>query len=194
MEYKNKCKFVIATVTNRNLFVLLWLAAGTSSDSSGPIAQVSVERGRRRKWEEVLFRPPQRKGRAPSRTHREAQGTSTGSSTQKTIASAGFFSSSERIPAVVSKLSTGEEFQRHGDESSTSFTTHERVIFYTTELFLYFRTLTIAKKKNDYLLLMFEHYYEIKQKLFNNLYYLITRFFLNHLRNKKRIKRKKCDF
>lgn len=152
-----------------------------------------MERGRRRKWQEVLFRPPQRKGRAPSRTHRETQGTSTGSSTQKTVASAGFFPTSERISVVVSKLSTGEEFQRHGDESSTSFPTHEQVIFYTTELFLYFRTLTIAKKKNVYLLLTFERYYEIKQKLFNNLCYLITRFFKNHLKIKK-IKKKACNF
>lgn len=149
---KNKCNFSFTDLAHpyfyRNycklwdLFVLLWSAVGTSSDSSGPIAQVSVERGRRRKWQEILFRPPQRKGRAPSRTHREAQGTSTGSSTQKTVASAGFFPSSERIPAVVSKLSTGEEFhQRHGDENSTSSATHEQVIFYTTELFLHFRVL-----------------------------------------------------
>lgn len=130
-----------------DLFVLPCPAAGTSSDSSGPIAQVSMERGRRRKWQEVLFRPPQREGRAPSWANREAQGTSTDSATQKTVASAGFLPSSERIPAV-SKLSTGEEFQRHDDESPTSSATHEQAIFYMTELFLYLRTLAIAKKKN----------------------------------------------
>jgi len=95
-------------------------------------AVIAVDRLHRWKWQEVLFRPPQREGWAPSWAHRETQGTSTGSATQKTVASAGFLPSSKRIPAVVSKLSTGEEFQRHGDESLTSIATHERAIFYTT--------------------------------------------------------------
>lgn len=115
----------------RDLFVFPCSTTGTSSDSSGPTAQVSMERGWRRKWQEVLFRPPQREGRASSRAHRETQGTSTGSATQKTLASTGFLPSAERISAAVSKSSTGEEFQCHDDESLT-FAVYERTIFYTT--------------------------------------------------------------
>lgn len=138
----SRVDFAYLCVSNRYRNCEIYLlfpcpATGTSRDSGGPTAQVSLERGRRRKWQEVLFRPPQREGRAPSRAHRETQGTGTGSATQKTVAGPGFLPSSGRIPAVVSKLSTGEEFQRHGDEDSTCSVAHERAIFFAP-LILFF--------------------------------------------------------